>query len=186
MVNQDLSNVIDEMTKISQKAELTFGHLSPAQINWKPSADGWNIGQCFDHLIKTNELFFPDLEQISNGTRKNSFLENYSQLSSFLGRLLISSLKKDERKFKAPTQKIVPPSDIDPHIVKIFAAHQAELIGKIKQTENVDWQKIKITSPFMRFVTYKLSDGFQIVLEHERRHLRQAERVLQTEAFPKN
>lgn len=185
-MKQEITQFVEDAEVIAEETRETFGDLSAEQINWKPSADGWSIGQCFDHLIKTNELFFSDLEQISNGTRKKSFLENYSPLSSFLGRLLINSLKKDERKFKAPTQKIVPPSEIDPHIVKIFAAHQAELIGKIKQTENVDWQKIKITSPFMRFVTYKLSDGFQIVLEHERRHLRQAERVLHIEAFPKN
>lgn len=186
MGNQVLHNVINEITEIGQKAELAFGHLSSEQINWKPTAEGWSIGQCFDHLIKSNELFYSDLDAIAGGARQNSMLETYSPLSSFFGRLLVNSLKKDARKFKAPTWKIVPPSAIDPHIIEVFAAHQAELIGKIKQTENVDWQKIKITSPFMRFVTYKLSDGFQIVLEHERRHLRQAERVLQTEAFPKN
>ena len=185
MQNQYLDNIIDEITKIGQQAELAFGHLSAEQINWKPTAEGWSVGQCFDHLIKTNELFYSDLEAIAGETRRNSMLENYSPLSSFFGSLLINSLKKDARKFKAPTQKIVPPSDIDPHIIEVFAAHQTELTSKIKQIENIDWQKIKITSPFMKFVTYKLSDGFRIVLEHERRHFRQAERVLQTQDFPK-
>ena len=57
MVNQDLYNVIDEITDIGQKVEFTFGHLSAEQINWKPSADSWSVGQCFEHLIKANELF---------------------------------------------------------------------------------------------------------------------------------
>ncbi len=186
MLNQDLYNVIDEMTEIGQKAELTFGHLSAKQINWKPSADGWSVGQCFEHLIKSNELFYDDLERVATGTRQNSFLENYSPLSSFFGNLLINSLKKDERKFKAPTQKIVPPSEIDANIIKLFAAHQAELAGKIKQTEIADWRKVKITSPFMKLITYKLLDGYQIVIEHEKRHFRQAERVLKMANFPQN
>jgi hypothetical protein len=185
MVNHDLQNIIGELAEIVQKTELAFGQLSSLQINWKPSAKGWSIGQCFDHLIKTNELFYADLEAIAGGSRQNSALENYSPFSSFFGRLLISSLKKDARKFKAPTQKIVPPSAIDPHIIEVFAAHQAEIIEKIKQAKNFDCRKIKITSPFMKLVTYKLSDGFQVVLEHERRHLRQAGRVVQTEGFPK-
>ena len=186
MVNQDLYNVIDEITDIGQKAELIFGHLSAEQINWKPSADSWSVGQCFEHLIKANELFYGDLEKIADGTRANSFLENYSPLSSFFGNLLVNSLKKDERKFKAPTQKIVPPSEIDANIIELFAAHQAELIGKIKQTETADWRKVKITSPFMKLITYRLSDGYQVVVEHEKRHVRQAERVLKIENFPQN
>jgi len=186
MVNQDLYNVIDEITEIGQKAELAFGNLSAEQINWKPSPEGWSVGQCFEHLIKTNLLFFPELKRIADGERKNSFWENYSPLSSFFGNLLVNSLKKDSRKFKAPTQRIVPPSEIDANIIEIFAAHQIELIDKIKRTENADWRRTKITSPFMKMMTYKLSDGFRVVVEHERRHVRQAERAAQAEGFPQN
>jgi len=186
MMDQDLYNVIDEITEIGQKAELTFGHLSATQINWKPCADGWSVGQCFEHLIKTNELFYGELDKIAADSRRNSFLENYSPLSGFFGNLLISSLRKDARKFKAPTQKIVPPSEIDANIIELFAAHQAELIGKIRRTEMADWKKTKVTSPFMKLITYKLSDGYQVVVEHEKRHVRQAERVLKAENFPKN
>ncbi len=184
-MNTEISNLLSEFQGISEDTQKTFGKLLIEQINWKPSAQVWSIGQCFEHLIKTNELFYAELDKIADRTRRNSFLENYSPLSSVFGNLLISSLKKDSRKFKAPSQKVVPPSAIDPNIVEIFAAHQAELIEKIKRTENADWNKIKITSPFMKLITYKLSDGFRVVVEHEKRHFRQAERVLQTTGFPK-
>ncbi len=183
-MNTEISNLLSELQVISDDTQKTFGNLTAEQINWKPGADGWSVGQCFEHLIKTNSLFFPELEKIAKGERKSSFLENYSPLSSFFGNLLVNSLKKDARKFKAPSQKIVPPSEIDANIIEIFAAHQTELIGKIKQTESSDWQKIKITSPFMKLMTYKLADGFQVVIEHEKRHFRQAERVTQTAGFP--
>ncbi len=179
-----MSEIISELETISADAQKTFGNLSPAQINWRPSTEGWSVGQCFEHLIKTNELFYSDLDKISDGARRNSFLENYSPLSGFFGNLLINSLKKDERKFKAPSQKIVPPSDVDAEIVRNFTAHQAELIEKIKRIEKADWNKIKITSPFMKLMTYKLSDGFCVVIEHEKRNFRQAKRVIETEGFP--
>ena len=184
-MSNENSNIASELEAISADVQKTFGNLSAEQTNWKPSATGWSVGQCFEHLIKTNELFYDELEKIASGSRKNSFLENYSPLSGFFGNLLVSSLKKDARKFKAPTQKIVPPSEIDANIIEIFAAHQAELIEKIRRTETADWRKIKITSPFMKLMTYRLADGFQIVVEHERRHVRQAARVMETENFPK-
>jgi len=184
-MNNEIPKLVSELGKISADARETFGNLSAEQINWKPSADGWSVGQCFEHLMKANSLFFPELERIAGEKRKNSFLENYSPLSSFFGNLLVKSLQKDGRKFKAPTKAIVPPSEIDAHIVELFAVHQAELIERVKRTEKADWQKTKITSPFMKLITYTLADGFRVVVEHERRHLRQAERVLQAENFPK-
>jgi len=184
-MNSNLSNITNEIKEVGQKIESTFGHLSAAQINWKPDADGWSIGQCFEHLIKTNSHFFPELDNISKGGRKNSLWENYSPLSSFFGNLLVRALKKDALKYKVPSPKIVPPSKIDGNIIELFAAHQSEIIEKIKQTENVDWRKTVITSPFMKLMTYRLADAYRSIVEHERRHFRQAERVLQAENFPK-
>lgn len=184
-MSAESDNLIGELQTISADAQKSFGNLSAAQINWKPSAEGWSVGQCFEHLIKTNELFYDELDKIAKGSRQNSFLENYSPLSGFFGNMLINSLKKDARKFKAPTQQIVPPSEIDAHIVEIFAAHQSELIGKIKRTETADWKKTKVTSPFLKIATYSLANGYQIIVEHEKRHVRQAKRVLEAESFPK-
>lgn len=176
--------IISELKAIRDEIEKKFGDLTSEQINWKSSDESWSIGQCFEHLIKTNELFYVELDKIAAATRKQSLLESYSPLSGFFGNLLINSLKKDARKFKVPTQKIAPPSDIDPNIVEVFQAHQSELIGKITAIQNEDWSKIKVTSPFLKIATYKLSDGIQIIIEHEKRHIRQAKRVTQSAGFP--
>ena len=179
-----MNEIITELQMISADTQKTFGKLSAEQINWKPSETGWSIGQCFEHLIKSNEMFYDEFDKIADGTRTNSLLESYSPLSGFWANLLIGSLKRDSRKFKAPTLDIVPPSEIDANIIEIFAGHQSKLISKIKQTESANWKKIKITSPFMSLITYKLSDSFQVIVEHEKRHLRQAERVTTASGFP--
>ena len=178
-------NIVSELQSISADAQKTFGGLSAAQINWRPSAESWTVGQCFEHLIKSNELFYDELDKIASGSRKNSFLETFSPLSGLFGNILINSLKKDSRKIKAPSQKTVPPSEIDENIIEIFEAHQSELIGKIKRTEAADWKKIKVTSPFLKIATYTLANGFQVIVEHEKRHVRQAGRVLETENYPR-
>lgn len=179
-----MDEVISELAKVSADARKTFGALSAEQVNWRPNADSWSVGQCFDHLIKTNGLYFEELDKIIAGTRKNSFWEKWSPLTSFAGKLLISSLKNDGRKIKT-IAKVTPPSEIAPNIIELFAAHQNALINKIKQTNENEWRKIVLTSPFAGLMTYNLADGLAGVVEHERRHFRQAERVLQTDGFPK-
>jgi hypothetical protein len=177
-MKEEYANLVSELEKISVDAQNAFGNLSAAQLNWRPGAEGWSVGQCFEHLIKTNKLFYDELDKIAGGARRNSFWENWSPLTSFGGKFLIKSLKSDERKFKAPTAKIVPPSEVDGDIIKQFSRHQREIIEKIKRTENADWRKTVITSPFMKLMTYSFADGVRVVVEHEKRHFRQAERVL--------
>lgn len=180
-----MKEVISELEKISEAAQDKFGRLSPAQINWRPAAEAWSVGQCFEHLIKTNETFYEELDRIAAGTRRNSFWENWSPLTALGGNFLIKSLKSDERKFKAPTPKIVPPSEIDANIVELFAAHQSEVIEKIKRAAaGAGEKKTVVTSPFFKLMTYSLADAFRVLVEHERRHVRQAERVMRAEGFP--
>ncbi|NJM53450.1 MAG: DinB family protein [Blastocatellia bacterium] len=68
-----MRELISEIEKVSADARLTFGNLSAEQINWKPSAKSWSIGQCFEHLIVTNNLYVPNIQQVIEGTHRNNF-----------------------------------------------------------------------------------------------------------------
>lgn len=176
----DLNSLLSELEQVSENAQKTFGHLNAGQINWKPSAKSWSVGQCFEHLIKINSAYFPEFEGIIRGERKQKFWENYSPLSGFFGNLLVKSLDpKAERKLKAPKVAEPSASDISPAIIEDFVKHQAEMIDKIRQTENLDTKKIILTSPFIKAITYSLFDGYRIIVTHEKRHFGQAERALE-------
>ena len=179
----DIENKVSELDQITNDVRDAFGRLSPDQINWKPAADSWSVAQCLEHLILANAESMPGLDAALAG-KKHSFWESYSPFTSLIGGFMIRSLKSDKRKFKAPSQAIVPPSEIDADIVETFAESQAAVIERVKAMGNVDAEKMVLTSPFMRIMTYKLSDGYQIMVEHERRHIRQAKRVLENEGFP--
>ncbi|MEJ7700169.1 MAG: DinB family protein [Pyrinomonadaceae bacterium] len=73
-MNDQLNDLTGELEEISQNAQKTFGNLSAEQINWRPSADGWSVGQCFEHLIKTNELFYAELDKIAERHKKKFVL----------------------------------------------------------------------------------------------------------------
>lgn len=180
-----MNELIYEYEKVGEDVQKTFGHLSAQQINWKPRADSWSVGQCLDHLIKSNEAFDAQLEAIAKGEKKPSWWEKYSPLTGFFGNFLLKSLKKDAKKFKAPSKVIVPQSDISPDIVEQFVKHQAEVVEKLKSLGNIDLQKTIVTSPFLKLMTYRLNKALDIGVEHEKRHVRQAQRVMQTEGFPK-
>lgn len=170
---------------IADDARSSFGKLSAAQLNWKPSAERWSIAQCFEHLITSNKGFFPIIESILSGTKKTRFLERLPVLPGLAGKLLIKSLDPaSARKLKAPRSFEPAQSDISASIIDDFVAQQNRIVEGMKSTSHLDLKRIVITSPAAAVVTYSLMDGYRIIVVHEQRHFQQAQRVAAEPAFP--
>ncbi len=181
-----IKHITEEMQKVSDEALETFGGLSAEQLNWKPSPDGWSVGQCFEHIIKTNLEFYPEFQKLAAGTRKNSFWENWSPFTGMGGRFLIKAVSEDSKKAKAPSKRIVPPSDIEPNIIERFADHVDEVNQKVEGCAEADCKRTVVTSPFLAVLTYSLDDAYTVLVEHTKRHFRQAKRVTEAEDFPQS
>jgi hypothetical protein len=54
----------------------------------------------------------------------------------------------------------------------------------MEATRGLDLERIVITSPVVRQVTYSLMDAYRIVVVHEQNHLAQAQRVMASSGFP--
>jgi hypothetical protein len=183
-MDERITEITSALRQVAEDARANFGNLSSEQLNWKPSEKGWSIGQCFEHIIKTNAEFYPEFEKLATGTRKNSFFENYSPLSGVFGRFLIKAVSEDSKKAKAPSQRIVPPSDIAADIIERFALHIEEVNRKVESCSSADRHKTVVTSPFLAVFTYKLDDAYTVLVEHTKRHFRQAKRVTEAKGFP--
>ena len=180
----ELANLIATANNIANDAKSTFGHLSPAQLNWKPSADRWSVGQCFDHLLTANKGYFPAIEDLLAG-KKRTFWERVPVLPGLAGKLLIKSLEPSStRKMKAPKHFEPAQSDITASVINDFVDQQGKIVEKMKATEHLDLERIVITSPAAAAITYSLMDAYRIIVVHEQRHFQQAKRVMEENAFP--
>lgn len=183
-MDERIKQITSEMKKVSDDVSETFGVLTIEQLNWKPAEKSWSIGQCLDHLILTNEQFYPEFDKLAAGTRQNSFWENYSPFTGFFGRFLIKAVTEDSKKAKAPSKSIVPPSEIPADIVERFERNVAEVNQKVEACATADREKTVVTSPFLVVMTYNLDDAYTVLVEHTKRHIRQAKRVMAADGFP--
>ncbi|MBO0726181.1 MAG: DinB family protein [Blastocatellia bacterium] len=184
--NLTLPQIYDESESIAVDAKALFGHLNPEQLNWKPAADSWSVAQCLDHLISSNQSYDPVFDRILKGEYRKTFLHRLPFLPAFMGRTLIKAMAPDAaRKFKAPAASQPSSSSIDPQIVERFVAHQRALLAKMRLVEDRAPAEIIITSPFVSVVIYSLLDAFRLLVTHERRHLAQAQRVMEMKGFPR-
>jgi hypothetical protein len=180
-----MDGLVAELEAVGRDASKVFGGLSTAQLNWKPSAEQWSVGQCFDHLIVTNRCFFPDIERVAAGTYKSSLWGRVSPLSGFFARFILKALDPEKgRKTKAPRVFEPTQSDVAPDIIGRFAAHQDDLVAHMRATADADLRGLKVTSPVSPVATYTLLDAYRIVVAHERKHFEQARRVTQSAGFP--
>jgi len=183
-MDERINEITSALRQVADETRAIFGGLSGEQLNWKRSENGWSVGQCFEHIIKTNAEFYPEFDKLASGERKNTFFQSYSPFSGFFGRFLIKAVSEDSKKAKAPSKRIVPPSDIGGDIIERFASHIEEVNQKVAACSGADRHKTVVTSPFLAVFTYKLDDAYTVLVEHTKRHFRQAKRVTETEGFP--
>ncbi|HKU76967.1 MAG TPA: DinB family protein [Pyrinomonadaceae bacterium] len=181
----DLPSLMAAVKQIAADTKSTFAQLSPSQLNWKPSAERWSVGQCFDHLLSSNKGYFPIVDDVLKG-RKQSVWESMPLLPGLAGKLLIKSLDPaSTHKIKAPKRFQPAQSDIRASVISDFVDQQTQIAEQMKASEHLDLEKIVITSPVSAAITYSLMDAYRIIVVHEHRHFQQAKRVTEETAFPK-
>ena len=73
--------------------EKEIGPLYSEQLNWKPNPTSWSVGQCVDHIVTTNRLYFNIFDALLNGTKSSNFWEKVPFLPGFFGKFLINTTK---------------------------------------------------------------------------------------------
>lgn len=180
----DLANLIAAANKLAEDARSNFGPLTVSQLNWKPNADRWSVAQCFDHLVASHKGYLPVIDDVLAG-RKRTLWERMPVLPGLAGKLLIKSLDPSStRRIKAPKRFAPAQSDVKASVIDDFVEQQSLIVDKMKATENLDLERIVITSPVMAAITYSLMDAYRIIVVHSQRHLQQAKRVMEETAFP--
>jgi hypothetical protein len=154
-------------------SELEHAHeIMREMVNWKPHAGEWTIAQCFDHLILSNRPYLPIFEEIPAGRRRPRRWERLPLLPRLFGTLLIGVLRPDSGRGAKAWPAFHPSSrHLAPAIIATFLEQQEQLLRLIEASRDLDLDRIVITSPVLRLVTYSLMDACRLLVVHEQNHL---------------
>ena len=167
-----------QIDKTTDDFKKSLGSLTFEQLNWKPSLQTWSIGQNIDHLIVINQTYLPIISSIRNGTYRLPFIGKFSFIVSFLGKILLQSVKPDRKK-RMKTFPVWEPtrSEIGVNLFERFERNQVELKNMIENSVDLLDQGTIISSPANSNIVYKLETAFDIIVTHEQRHFEQAKEV---------
>jgi hypothetical protein len=180
-----LSDIRAELQAVADDVQATFGPLDMRQLNWRPDERRWSVAQCLEHLMSSNRHMMDAAAAAHGGARPQSIWMKLPIWPRLMGRMLIKGVSpQGTRRFKASALAQPTASAIDPGIVARFVGQQRDLMTRASALDERRAAKLVMSSPFLRVITYSVLDGWRILVAHERRHVEQGRRVIQSPGFP--
>ena len=180
-----LQKFLGEAPLLIDTANKQFSRLSETQINWKPSEEKWSIGECIEHLVVTHKLYNSKIK------KHQPFFEDsgggsFKFKHTFSGMIILKYVDPNSAT-RAKTFKIFKPSMIqtDTNIIRSFCKEVETMISFAGKLHGADLTKLKISSPVTNLLRMNVGDALLINLYHDKRHLNQAEKILNATKFPK-
>lgn len=160
--------------------------LNETQFNWRPRPGSWSVGECVDHLNASERLWLDGIdESLSAAREKQLFAEGPFRYGS-IEKWFLGNAEPPVR-FKAKAPKNFQPQanlSIERTLADFIDLHN-RLQQRIWQAQGIDLRRAKVRAPFAKWLKFSLGISFAIVAAHDRRHLWQAQQVLEDPAFPK-
>ena len=180
-----IENCISSTNSNIERAEKIFSFLSNEQLNWKPSAESWGVGECINHLVISNNLYLVKIENLLN-SQHPTVEKEFPYKQSFMGKMITKAVDPANVK-KAKTFNLFYPgkSNIQKSVIDEYIKSSKKFIEQVSKMHHLDLKKIKLSSPVNFFIRLNLGDPLIIIPKHDERHLNQAERLMEMEAFPK-
>ena len=173
------TELIKKINSIRHDANLHFTELNEQQINYKPSASSWSIAQCLQHIIRTNESYYPAFDRLTSEKYSASFWERKSPFTKSIGKNMKAQLGPTIIKpFKAP--RLFQPSlySIPLTICSEFITHLDVMENRIQTLFTENNKQLVICSPVSNLITISLPDALEMIVGHTERHYAQAKRIL--------
>ncbi|MBP6716835.1 MAG: DinB family protein [Acidobacteria bacterium] len=159
--------------------------LSPAQFNWQPDAGrAWSVGQCVDHLARTNRQYCAALREAVARARPRT--ERTDGVPNLLGRWFIARLEPPVRLRVPAPRSLQPAATLDPIAVRReFDASLDEIRDVLALAWSVDLSHARFRNPLAGGLpVFNIATGFLVMLAHMRRHAVQVRAVMARSNFP--
>ena len=175
--------LVSALLASDNRATALAGGLTRDQLNWRPTARSWSVGQCLDHLCVANRVYGTAIAAALDG-RPQSPVQEITP--GWFGRTFVTKYTEPSprvRRIPAPG-KIRPVLQVDVSVLERFHASNVEARALVRRAADYDVNRLRFVNPFVPFVRFSVGTGLEVISAHERRHLLQAERVRGSAGFP--
>ena len=172
---------LQEVDEISAAVQHLFAGVADEMLNRQPAPGRWSVAQNLHHLVIFNESYFPILRQVNGGTYVPPFAAKLPLLPKYLGQTLLRGVQPDARRRMKTFPRWEPQGpEFHRDAMSRFLSHQDLLKQIMRESADTINRGTIIESPLSRAIVYPLATAFEIIVAHEKRHIRQAEDALKS------
>lgn len=177
-MHPQLQPLLGQLESATARASALAASVDDAAFRARPANGGWSAAECIAHLNLTTLAFLPRLDA-ALATARSGFGDDRRYRSGVVGALLAWSLDPSRIRFRFRTSAGFVPeiTGAGDDVAGEFERLQRELAARIERASGLHLNELRIASPFDARASYNPYAAFRILLAHERRHLRQAERA---------
>lgn len=146
------------------------------QLN-KKIGERWSALECFAHLNLYLDYYLPEISaQIAKCDSRPK--ENFRP--GLLGNYFAESMKTDmkKKKMKTPKDKNPTGQTLTKSTFEDFICNLQTLALLLQKSREINLEKVKIRISISKLIKINLGDSFRFLINHNERHLQQAEKAL--------
>lgn len=168
---------------LKDEAATLVADVDPTVLQTQPAPNMWSAVQCIDHLNTAGWLLLRSMEKNIQRARAEGPYGDPPFDYGFVSRWFVHVMEPSSGwTFDAPSlfepdtpNTLYPNEEVDE-----FLALQDAFAEHVEETEGIDLRRLRLSSPAIPLLRISLGAWFEATLAHERRHLAQARRVLDT------
>lgn len=180
------ARITSELDAADARANAIAGGLTADQLNWRPGPRAWSIGQCLEHLCRSNEVYVVAIAE-SLGVAATGAVDEIAP--GWFGRWFIRTYIEpttQQRRARAPRKTAPIAARMDTSILRRFIASNAAVRDVAARARGHDVNRVRFRNPFVPLIRFTIGTGLQIIARHNHRHLLQADRVRHSASFPRD
>jgi len=146
-------------------------------LNWKQNSESWSVLECIEHLNRYGDFYIPE---ITNKIKTSKYKHSEIFKSHWLGKYFSKSVSYNEDLNKMKTFKSMNPlnSELDIQTLHKFIDQQHQIIELLDKSKKVNLDKTKTAISISKLIKLRLGDTFRVLIYHNERHIKQAEKTL--------
>jgi hypothetical protein len=175
---EELLQDLAELTRINlNEAERLLAH-SIEQLNQREAEGKWSVLECMEHLNRYGDFYIPEItSRISKATSAN---ETHFK-SGVLGNYFSEMMKPRPKLNTMKTFAYMNPSGstLDKSTLEKFIHQQKQILELLNSSRDISLQNTKTAISISKLIKLRLGDTFRVVIYHNDRHIKQAQRALE-------
>ena len=178
-ISREAREAHEELERVRSEIEMLSAKLDEQAFQQRPGEGRWSVGECIDHLNKTNQVYLRKMPAAVEQARKAGLTGEGPVKRGWFARMFLWALEPPSKmKVKAPKAFLPRPDVRKEQTMREFREIRDDLGALMEKSSDLDWSRVTMPLPTIPQFKLRLGEIYAVLLAHERRHLWQMQKII--------